>query len=170
MQLRAVGGSTAAGGTIQLSCPGLQHQGLHLGVTPHPEGNALSALEVVGQELGQLRVWMGQVGAELGHRPLTAPTETCPHLSTGLLGLHKQHKAFPLRPVGQEQGHGIGLIEAGEIPEITVLAKGPFAISVVGGQGRRRNHRRYAAKGLQEASTARGIDLGTDQHGFRRRG
>jgi hypothetical protein len=40
-----------------------------------------------------------------------------PHLGGGFLGGHEQNE-WAVRPVGQEQGHRIGFIEAGEIPEI----------------------------------------------------
>lgn len=79
-----------------------------------------------------------------------------PHLGTGLARLHKQHVALALGPVGQEQRHGIGLIEAGQVPEVAVLTKGPFAVGMVNRQGCSRNHRCGAAQGLKEAGPTRG--------------
>ena len=56
---QAEGRCSAAGRPIELLAPGLEHQGLHLGMAPHPKGNPFCALEVVGQALGELRKGMG---------------------------------------------------------------------------------------------------------------
>ena len=148
---QAEGGRAAAGGAIQLAGPGRQHQRLHLGMLAHPEGNALSPLEVLGQTLLQFAAGMGQVGAKRGHGPFTPPAEAVPHLSAGLAGLHEQHEAFPLGPVRQEQGYRLRLIEAGEIPEIAVLSEGPLAVGVVNRQRSRRDHRRRPSQLVEEA-------------------
>ena len=83
---------------------------------------------------------MGQVSAKLGHGAFSTPTETIPNLGAGLAGLHKQHVALTLGPVGQEQGHRLGFIKTGEVPKVAVLAEGPLAVGVMGHQGCRRNH------------------------------
>ena len=41
------GGSTAAGGTIQLPGPGLQHQRLHRRMLAHAESNALGSAQIL---------------------------------------------------------------------------------------------------------------------------
>ena len=83
---------------------------------------------------------MGQVGAKLGHGAFRTPTETVPNLGAGLAGLHKQHVALTLGPVGQKQGHRLGFIKTSEIPEVAVLAEGPLAVGVMGHQRSSRNH------------------------------
>ena len=85
---------------------------------------------------------MGELGTEALHRTLTTPTPACPDLSSWLTGIHEKHKPLTLRAMGQEQSHGIGLVKAGQIPEITVLAEGPLRIRMVRDQGRRWDHRR----------------------------
>ena len=134
----------AAGGPIELVSPGLQHQGLHRRMATHPEGDPFGPLEVLRQPLGQLLAGVGDAGAELGHGPLTAPAPACPDLGRGLLRLHEQHEGG-FRAVGQEQGHRLGLVEPGEIPEVAGLAEGILHIGVVAHQTGRRNHRRCSA-------------------------
>ena len=134
----------AAGGPIELVSPGLQHQGLHRRMATHPEGDAFRPLEVLRQPLGQLLAGVGDAGAELGHGPLAAPAPAGPDLGRGLLRLHEQHEGG-FRAVGQEQGHRLGLVEPGEIPEVAGLAEGILHIGVVAHQTGRRNHRRRTA-------------------------
>ena len=99
---------------------------------------------------------MGQVGAELGHGALGTPTETVPNLGAGLAGLHKQHVAFTLGPVGQEQSHRLGFIKTGEIPKVAVLTEGPLAVGVMGHQRCRRNHGSRPPQLSKEALTPLG--------------
>ena len=157
------GGMAAAGGAVELAGPGCQHQGLHRRVPAHPESDALGPPEIVAEALLQFLKRVGQIGAELGHGALGAPAEAGPHLGAGLLGGHKQHIALPRRPVWQEQGYGVGLIEAGEVPEVTVLAEGPLAVGVVHRQRCRRQHRCRPTQLLEKALPPPGVDgLGRD--------
>ena len=92
-----------------------------------------------------------------------------PHLGGGFLGGHEQHELV-VRPVGQEQGHRIGLIEAGEIPEVGVLAERPFTVGVMGHQRRRRDHRRHPAQLLQETRPPLGVNGGRQRRRHRGQG
>jgi hypothetical protein len=56
--------------------------------------------------------------------------------------LDKQNEALTLRSVGQQERNRIGLVEAREIEKITVLAKRPLTIGVMGRQSCGWNHRR----------------------------
>ena len=150
---------STAGSPIKLLAPGLEHQGLHLGMAPHPKGNALSSLEVVTQAIGEFREGMGKIGAKVGDRPLRAPAEAIPDFCSGLLGLHKQHKAGVIA-VGQQQGHRTRFVKACEIPKIAVLAEGVFTIGVMHHHRRRRNHRRHSTELLKKTGPA----LGKDRH------
>ena len=67
-------------------------------------------------------------------------------------------RSVPLRAVGQQQGDGIGLVEAGQIEEVTVLAKRPLAIGVVGHQRRGWDHRGSGTELLDEALATRLMD------------
>jgi hypothetical protein len=56
--------------------------------------------------------------------------------------LDKQNEAFTLRSMGQQQGNCIGLVETREIEKITVLAKWPLTIGVMGRESCGWDHRR----------------------------
>ena len=169
MQDRAGGHQThgrlaAAGGAIELTRPGLQHQRLHQGMAPHTKGDRLGPLQIARQPLAQLTERMGQMGAEPLHRPLHTPAEAVPHLRRRIPGLHEQHERV-LRTVRQEQRHRPRLIEAGEVPEIAVLPEGMLHIRVVGHQRRRRDHRRRAAEAMQKTVAPVGECGGLDSSG-----
>ena len=68
-----------------------------------------------------------------------------------------------LGAMGQEQGHRPRLIEAREIPEITVLAEGMLHVGVVRRQGGGRDHRRHATEAVQEASAPLRIGRGVNR-------
>jgi hypothetical protein len=105
---------------------------------------------------------VGQISTELLHRPLTAPAEAVPDLRGGVPGLNEEHEGV-VTQVGQEEGDSPRLIEAGEVPEIAVLAEGVLHIGVVAHQWCRRNHRRGTAQGLQETHTTL-VELGLGDH------
>ena len=111
-------------------------------MTADAEGDALRTLQVLRQQGIKLHTRMGEIGTEALDRSLTTPTPACPDLSSWLTGIYEKHKPLTLRAMGQEQSHGIGLVKTGQIPEITVLAEGPFRIRMVSDQDRRRDHRR----------------------------
>ena len=139
-----------------------------MGVLAHPEGNALGSTQVVSEPFSQLLTGMGQISAKALHGAFTAPTEPHPDLGAGFLGLDEEDEAFPLGPVGQEQGDGVGLVETRQVPEVTVLAKRPLAVGVVGHQRSGRNHRSGTTEGLKEMSTALGKDVRGERHGSER--
>ena len=168
---QAEGGMAAARGAVQLAAPGLQHQRFHLRVAADAEGNPLRPVEIAGEALRQFAARMGQIGAEAFHRSLAAPTEAVPHLRAGIARLDEQHERV-VGLMGQEQGHRPGLVEAGEIPEIAVLAEGVLDIGVVGHQRRRRDHRGRTSESPQELGPPLRQELRIDQglgHGGRPR-
>ena len=162
------GRRTAAGRPIELAGPGLEDMGFDLGVLAHPEGNALGTAQVVREPFGQLLTGVGQISAKALHGTFTAPTEPHPDLGAGFLGLDEEDEPFPLGPVRQKEGDGVGLIEARQIPEVTVLAKRPLAVGVVGHQRSGGNHRGGTTEGLKETSTALGKDVRSERHGSER--
>ena len=109
-------------------------------MTADTESDALRTVQVLRQQGIELHAWMREISPEALHRTLTTPAPTGPDLSSGLTGIHEEHKSPTLGAMWQEQGHGIGLIKPGQVPEITVLAEGPLRIRMVGDQGRRWNH------------------------------
>jgi len=62
----------------------------------------------------------------------------------------------------QQQRHGIGLIESGQVEEITVLPEGPLAVGVMGGQRCGGNHGRRRTQLLEEALPPAGVDGGVE--------
>ena len=64
--------------------------------------------------------------------------------------------------MGQQQGHRIRFIETSEIKEVTVLAERPLAISVMGGQRGRRDHRRSRTELIEETLPPAGVDAGVE--------
>ena len=123
-------------------------------MTANTEGDALRTLQVLRQQGIKLYTRMGKIGTEALDRTLTPPASACPDLCSGLTRIHEQHKPLTLRAMWQEQSHGIGLVEPGQIPEITVLAEGPLRIRMVSDQGRCRDHRRGPAQFSHEPLAA----------------
>ena len=165
---QAQGRRTTTRRPIELAGPGLQDMGFNLGVLADPEGNALGTTQVIREPFSQLLTGMGQVSAKALYGAFTAPTEPHPDLGAGFLGLDEEDEPFPLGPVRQKEGNGVGLIEARQIPEVTVLAKRPLAVGVVGHQRSGGNHRGGTTEGLKETSTALGKDVRSERHGSER--
>ena len=123
-------------------------------MTTNTKGDAFRTIEVLRKQGIELHARMGEISSEALHRTLTTPAPTGPDLSSRLTGIHEEHKPLTLRAMWQEQSHGIGLVEPGQIPEITVLAEGPFRIRMVSDQGRCRDHRRGPAQFSHEPLAA----------------
>ena len=110
-------------------------------MAPDTESDALRTVQVLRQQGIELHARMREISAEALHCTLTTPAPTGPDLSSGLTGIHEEHKPLTLGAMWQEQGHGIGLIKPGQVPEITVLAERPLRIRMMRDQCRCRDHR-----------------------------
>ena len=139
--------------TIELPGPGGNHQRLNGGMATDAEGDALSTVQIVGKPLLKLRARVGDIGTETLHGPLAPPATSGPNLSGWFARVHKQHKPFPLRPMGQQQSHRIWLIKTGQVPEIAVLTERPFRIGMMGDQGGSGNNRSCTPQILHESLT-----------------
>ena len=111
-------------------------------VTTNPERYSFCSIQITRQFLLELIKGMGEVSPIALQGPLRPPTESCPNLRRWILRLDKQNEALTLRSMGQQQGNCIGLVETREIEKITVLAKRPLTIGVMGRESCGWDHRR----------------------------
>ena len=72
--------------------------------------------------------------------------------------------------MGQQQRHRIGLIETGQIPEVTVLTKRPFTVGMVGDQRGSRDDCRGTTEQLEKALAPLGMAVLIDHGGDRATG
>jgi hypothetical protein len=72
--------------------------------------------------------------------------------------LNEKNEALSLRSMGQQQSDRIGLVKAREIEKITVLAKWPLAIGVMGRESGGGNNGCSSSQLLNEALTPERMD------------
>ena len=97
-------------------------------VVTHGVIDSLGSLDQTGQDLIEIVDWKCVINAQVGNGSLGAKAVTVPQFHVGIPFSAKEHY-LPLPAAGHEDQDSVGLLEACQVKEIAVLAKGILRIA-----------------------------------------